>query len=130
MKTILVIDDEPDLRESICEVLSFEGYTTIDADNGKTGLKAMQTTTPDLILCDIMMPEMNGIEFYKKIRKQEESREIPFIFISACSDGLEQHGPFPTNDFHVLPKPFHIGKLITKVNLVFEGKAGMSGTGN
>ncbi len=130
MKTILVIDDEPDLRESICQVLEFEGYTTIDADNGKNGLKAMQSITPDLILCDIMMPEMNGIEFFRKIRKQEEAKNIPVIFISACADRMEQFGALPCNNYEVMAKPFPISKLISKVNLVFAGQSGMESSFN
>ncbi|MCX6304153.1 MAG: response regulator [Bacteroidetes bacterium] len=85
MRTILVIEDEQPLREAICDILEFEGYIVFQAENGKDGVEQTLQHLPDIILCDVMMPVMNGKEVLAALRLKETTRLIPFIFITALS---------------------------------------------
>ncbi|MFZ4522666.1 MAG: sensor histidine kinase [Bacteroidales bacterium] len=85
MKKILVIEDEQPLRESICDILEFEGYSVLQAENGKIGVELTHEWKPDIILCDVMMPVMTGMEVLATLRSSEATRLIPFIFITALS---------------------------------------------
>lgn len=96
MLKILVIEDNREIRENISELLELEGYEVIEAENGKTGLQLAYQVLPDLILCDIMMPVMNGHEVLEQLKQQTFTAAIPFIFLTAnvekkeISAGLEQ----------------------------------------
>jgi len=83
MKKILVIEDDVNIRESLVELLEMKSFNLLSADNGTEGLKLAQEQIPDLILCDVMMPGMNGYEVVEAIRKDSRFLNIPFIFLSA-----------------------------------------------
>jgi DNA-binding response OmpR family regulator len=83
MKTILVIEDEQNVRESILDLLESEGFHGIGGANGKAGMKLAQEYHPDLILCDVQMPEMNGFDVLSQLRQLPDTSSIPFIFLSA-----------------------------------------------
>ena len=86
MSTILVIDDTTLARESVSKLLEYEGFRAMRAKNGREGWAMMYNDTPDLILLDLMMPEMDGIEFLTKLRAQREWRDIPVIVLTGVSD--------------------------------------------
>ncbi|MBN1937343.1 MAG: response regulator [Anaerolineae bacterium] len=83
MTLILVAEDDPSMREGICDTLELEGYAVCAAANGREALGVMQETVPDLIISDIMMPEMDGYRFYEAVRQHEAWLAIPFIFLTA-----------------------------------------------
>ena len=80
---ILVVDDEPVIRDSIAEILRLHGYQVLTASNGIEGLEAISQNIPELIISDIIMPEMNGYQFYQRVRSNSEWLWVPFIFLSA-----------------------------------------------
>ena len=80
---ILIIEDNNDVRENIAEILESEDYEVFVAENGKLGLDEAGKTQPDLILCDVMMPEMDGYEVLKNIRERVATSTTPFIFLTA-----------------------------------------------
>ena len=82
MAKILIIDDEKSLRETICELLSYSGYDVRDAQDGMEGLEKVRQFIPDLILCDIMMPILDGYGFMEKHNISDYSN-IPVIFLTA-----------------------------------------------
>ena len=87
MAQILYVEDEVDLREEVAEELVDMGHTVVEAGDGLKGLEALADMTPDLILCDINMPRMDGYEFLVEIRTgHPELASVPFIFITAFSD--------------------------------------------
>jgi CheY-like chemotaxis protein len=88
-ETILVVEDNKILRDSLSDLLELEGYQVISANNGRRALEVMELTTPDLVLSDIAMPEMDGITFFHTVRTQAGWQNIPFIFISAYSVKFE-----------------------------------------
>ncbi len=84
---ILVVDDEAVIRDSIADILRLHGYQVLTASNGIEGLEAIRQNIPELIISDIMMPEMNGYQFYQRVRSHSEWLWIPFIFLSAKGEG-------------------------------------------
>lgn len=83
MKKILVIEDEPEMRRNLLTILKLEKFQPIGAENGRAGLAAVQRDKPDLILCDVMMPELDGHGVLDALRKDEATAAIPFIFLTA-----------------------------------------------
>ncbi len=88
-KNILVVEDSAAIRESLRLTLELEDYHVYLVENGEKGLAVLQTLTPDLILSDINMPVMNGIEFYKALRQIPRLTPIPFIFLTANDSPVE-----------------------------------------
>ena len=86
MATILVIDDTALARESVSRLLEYEGFKAIRARNGKEGWAIMYNDTPDLILLDLMMPEMDGITFLKMLRRSTLWKDLPVIVLTGVSD--------------------------------------------
>lgn len=83
MKSILIVEDNFYLRENTAELLALKGYNVITARNGKDGFELTKSTNPDLILCDVMMPEIDGFGMLKLIKSEKATQNIPFIFFSA-----------------------------------------------
>ena len=83
MKTVLLIEDDVILRENTAELLELSNYKVLKASNGKTGLSLAKEHQPDIIICDIMMPELDGYGVIEKLSKSKTTKYIPFIFLSA-----------------------------------------------
>ena len=83
VKTILVIEDEAQTREIFLRCLKFEKFKGIGAENGSTGVRLATKHRPDLVVCDIMMPDMNGYEVLTSLRQNDATASIPFIFLTA-----------------------------------------------
>ncbi|MBD2303976.1 response regulator [Chroococcidiopsis sp. FACHB-1243] len=106
MTKILVIEDEQAVRENITELLATEGYEIVAAENGHVGITWAWEHKPDLILCDVMMPELDGYEVLKLLREEPTTALMPFIFLSAKADKthLRQGMELGADDY--LTKPF------------------------
>jgi two-component system, OmpR family, alkaline phosphatase synthesis response regulator PhoP len=115
MNSILIIEDETMIRENTAELLSLNNYQTHTAANGRIGLKMAETHQPDLILCDVMMPELDGYGVLTQLRETPALQTIPFIFLTAKADRPEQrHGmELGANDY--LTKPFTSTELLTTI---------------
>src|SRR5215831_11070173 len=83
MKTILVIEDQPIMRHKTVTILKMEGYEVLEAGNGSEGIRLAGEELPDLILCDIMMPERDGYEVLQAVRGNRATATTPFIFFTA-----------------------------------------------
>ena len=88
-KLVLVVDDEADSRRVIRRTLESEGWNVSEAENGRVALERVEASRPDLILCDLMMPEMDGFEFVAELSKREEWRKIPVAVVTAKDLSLE-----------------------------------------
>lgn len=86
MKKILIIEDNTEVRENLSEILSLSGYQTINAENGKIGVEKALNDRPDLILCDVMMPELDGFGVLHILSKQPITSDVPFIFLTAKAE--------------------------------------------
>jgi two-component system, OmpR family, alkaline phosphatase synthesis response regulator PhoP len=85
MRKILVIEDEPAIRDSLLDLLEAEGFEVLYADNGQDGLGLARSASPDLILCDVNLPELDGYQVLTQLRQQSETATLPFIFLTARS---------------------------------------------
>jgi DNA-binding NarL/FixJ family response regulator len=83
MKKILVIEDEPEMRRNLTTILRLEEFRPLDAENGRIGVEMAKREKPDLILCDVMMPEMDGYGVIAALRADADTVAIPFIFLTA-----------------------------------------------
>jgi DNA-binding response OmpR family regulator len=89
MKKILIIDDEIKLREALVELFSFIGYQIVEAQDGLDGLDKVKAHHPDLIICDIMMPKLDGYGFLKKHLASEQAT-IPVVLLTAKTEGVDE----------------------------------------
>lgn len=85
-KKILIIEDQPTMRRNVALMLQLEGYETCTAENGRLGLEVARRERPDLVLCDVMMPEMDGYGVVEALREDETFANTPFIFLTARAD--------------------------------------------
>src|SRR5438477_3363529 len=83
MKKILVIEDEPEMRRNITTLLRYRDYEPIAAENGRQGIETARREKPDLILCDVMMPELDGYAVLQALQADPSLARIPFIFLTA-----------------------------------------------
>lgn len=115
MKKVLVIEDDLAIRENTIEILELKNYRPLGATNGQEGIVAAKSQLPDLILCDILMPELNGYGVIKELKKNPSTARIPFIFLSASVEKNEiQRGLDLGADLY-LKKPFAIEELIDAI---------------
>ncbi len=115
MKKILVVEDAQSLRKDILEMLGFEGFQAIGAENGLVGVQRAREYMPDLIICDIMMPEMDGYEVLEELRKDSLTATIPFIFLTARTDRMDMRQGMELGADDFLTKPFHAAELLATV---------------
>ncbi|MCC0177133.1 response regulator [Waterburya agarophytonicola K14] len=115
MKTILVIEDEAQTRKVLLNCLKFEGFKAIGADNGKTGIKLAQEHCPDLIVCDIMMPEMNGYDVLSILRQKISTLAIPVIFLTAKVSMFDLRLGMDLGAEDYLTKPCNIERFLTAI---------------
>lgn len=117
---ILVIDDEPTLLELVDDILTSEGYQVTKATSGPQGLSILARERPDLVLLDIMMPRMDGWVVYRKIKENDQTRDIPVAMLTVKSDTIDRE--IATDIVHVddyITKPFSPAELVRRVgNLV------------
>lgn len=117
-KTILVVDDEQDLLDLIEYNLKKEGYKVIKAENGLEGIKAAREHRPNLVLLDIMMPKMDGIETCEQLRADPELKHIPIIFLTARSDEKTEIEGLDKGADDFITKPISTTKLLSRINAV------------
>lgn len=86
MKKILVIEDEAETRENLALMLEMEGYKSFGAPDGRAGIEIARRELPDVILCDVSMPELDGYQVLERLRAEERTVSIPFIFLTAKGD--------------------------------------------
>ncbi|NKI25752.1 response regulator [Arenibacter sp. 6A1] len=115
MKKILLIEDDLALRENTAELLELSGYEVTTASNGKIGIETAMELLPDLIVCDIMMPEVNGYGVLQAISEKEATKNIPFIFLSAKTEHKEIRKGMDMGADDYLTKPFEEEDLISAV---------------
>jgi len=116
MKNILIIEDEEELRDGIAEILSYEGYNVSQAANGSEGLKLAVKKSPDLILCDILMPEIDGYEVLRQLKARKQNAIIPFIFLTALNERVNYRRGMELGADDYLTKPFSREELLKAVS--------------
>lgn len=121
MKTILIVDDERDVTDVLAATLEDEGYRVLTAHNGVDGLKCLSGARPDMVICDFMMPLMDGATMCKRVHKDPNFKDIPFI-IASVMDERAIGRDFGTYDGYIR-KPFRLVALVTLVNSLLARQA-------
>ncbi len=120
MKNILIIEDEKSVRENIVDILEISGYTVFIANNGKQGLLMSKTTTPDLIITDIAMPVLNGLEMIRQIKDDFRLKNIPILVITAQNKIENEIINKQSGNISLLMKPFNVNTLKMKVDEILK----------
>ncbi|MFN9608806.1 MAG: response regulator [Pseudanabaena sp.] len=120
MKKILLIEDNPNVLQNTSRMLQAEGYMVITANNGRQGLDMAQQHIPSLIICDIMMPEIDGYGVISALRNNPATTAIPFIFLSAKSDKNDFRQGMELGSDDYLTKPFTRDELLGAINAQFK----------
>ena len=115
MTTILLIEDNADIRENTAEILELAGYRILTAENGKIGVEQALADHPDLIICDIMMPVLDGYGVLHIVNKNPELSDIPFIFLTAKSERVDFRKGMERGADDYLTKPFDDTELLAAV---------------
>jgi CheY-like chemotaxis protein/CRP-like cAMP-binding protein len=114
-RKILIIDDHDDIRENTSEILSLGGYHTLTAENGKRGIEMALKEKPDLIVCDIMMPELDGYGVLHLLRKNPETEDIPLIFLTAKAERADLRKGMEMGADDYVTKPFEELELMNAI---------------
>jgi len=123
MKKILVIEDEPEMRRNIRTILELEDFNVVAASNGREGLALARTESPDLVLCDVMMPELDGYQVLQGLREEKNTANLPFIFLTAKGEKADFRAGMNYGADDYLAKPVSADELLTAVNVRLERAA-------
>jgi len=115
MYSILIIEDDPSYCRMMDVILQMEGFTVRIASNGKSGLALLREKRPDLILCDIMMPDLDGHTVLETLKRERAFADIPFIFVTAMGDRADVRLGMSAGADDYLPKPFSADELLAAV---------------
>lgn len=117
IKKILIVEDERDMRQALVDELSRNGFETLEAKNGREGLESVQKDHPDLILLDIVMPEMDGMTMMQKLRENVEGKKIPIILLTNLNatdkiiEGVVRDEP----SYYLVKSDWNIEGVVAKV---------------
>ena len=121
-KKILVVDDEDDILHFLELVLREKGYDVVTAGGGHEALTQAQIERPDLVLLDIMMPQMDGWEVLKLLRVDEETAHIPVAMLSARTEAKDRVQGLQEGAVDYICKPFALQELLDKIGTIFQGE--------
>ena len=114
-KRLLLIDDDPNLILLVKDYLEFRGYEVITAENGREALEVLEQEIPDMIICDVMMPEMDGYSFVNQVRQEERTSWIPILFLSAKGQSQDKIKGLNIGADVYMVKPFEPEELVAQV---------------
>jgi DNA-binding NarL/FixJ family response regulator len=114
-KRLLLIDDDPNLILLVKDYLEFRGYEVITAENGREALEVLEQEIPDMIICDVMMPEMDGYAFVNQVRQDERTSWIPILFLSAKGQSQDKIKGLNIGADVYMVKPFEPEELVAQV---------------
>ncbi len=115
MKKILIIEDNKDVRENTADILELSGYKAATAENGKIGVEVAKKILPDVIVCDIMMPILDGFEVLEILNKDSQTASIPFIFLTAKTEKIDRRKGMNLGADDYLTKPFTENELLEAI---------------
>jgi len=117
---ILIVDDEKDIRELLTFQLQQHGFTTVTATNGEDALEKIEEKAPDLIILDLMMPKMDGAEACRVLKREEKTRRIPIIMLTAKGEEIDRVVGFELGADDYVAKPFSPRELALRVKAVLK----------
>jgi DNA-binding response OmpR family regulator len=117
---ILIVEDEPGMIELLSVALEDEGFIISIANNGEQGLKKVEEEDPDLIISDVMMPDMDGYEFCEQLRENPKTASIPFIFLTAKKDVSDRVRGLNLGADDYISKPFHVVEVVARIKTLMQ----------
>jgi CRP-like cAMP-binding protein len=130
MKKILVIEDNFDVRENLCEILDLANYETLQAENGKIGVKMVKEHKPDLIICDVMMPVLDGFGVLRILNRDPEYMHIPFMFLTAKAEKTDFRKGMGLGADDYITKPFDEVDLMDAIEMRLSKSAKLAAIDN
>ena len=121
-RRVLVIEDDSDIRELLSYNLASSGYQVKTADTGEHGLTAFETFTPDLVLLDLMLPDLPGTEICRRIRSHTEGTQPAIIMLTAKGEEIDRVVGFEVGADDYVVKPFSVRELLLRVNAILRGR--------
>lgn len=112
MAKVLIIEDETPIRANLRRLLGMEGYEVIEAADGRQGLEKARIGLPDVILCDVMMPSLDGFGVLQALRADAATAAIPFVFLSASAEQSDLQNGLALGACHYVTKPFNLKSLL------------------
>jgi len=119
-KRILIADDELDIRTLLVSILKSENYDVITASDGAEALMAIKTSHPDVVILDIMMPKLDGMQVLQKVREDAEISSIPVIMLTAKASDKDILSGYKYDANYYIPKPFEISDILEGVRMVLK----------
>jgi CheY-like chemotaxis protein len=116
MTKVLVIEDEPVIRENIIDLLGAENFDAIGAEDGAQGMQLARDQMPDLILCDVLLPQLDGYHVIQQLQQDPATTAIPYIFITAEVERPARRGDLRIHASDYLAKPFTRNELLAAIN--------------
>src|SRR5229473_2076188 len=119
MERVLIVDDDPDIQKLVSYNLSQAGFRVSTAATGSAALESVHDQPPDLIILDIMLPDLDGLEVCRKLRQQDKSRRIPIIMLTARTQEVDRVVGFELGADDYVMKPFSPRELVLRVKSIF-----------
>lgn len=119
MERVLIVDDDPDIQRLVSYNLGHAGFEVATASNGRAALETVQKQPPDLIILDLMLPDVDGMEVCRTLRQRESSRRIPIIMLTARSEEIDRVIGFELGADDYVMKPFSPRELVLRVKSIF-----------
>jgi DNA-binding response OmpR family regulator len=119
---ILVLEDDPSVQTLLRKQLTSHGFQVTVASDGLDGLVKLESVRPDIMICDMMMPNLDGLEFVKAVKSHTETQRIPIIFLTAKTDPRSMIDGINVGARFYVTKPFAIDDLLSKVRRALAGK--------
>ena len=126
MYKILVADDEPDMRSLLSDLLEEAGHEVTEAENGQVAYQQIQQELPDLVLMDVLMPMMDGIQVLQRLRNDAATQSLPVILLTAFALSDEDTGILETPNTYHLTKPWRRGVVESAINSALAQTTGSS----
>ncbi len=126
-KNLLVIDDEKDILKLLQYNLEKEGYSVFTAETGEAGLEIAQAKKPDLIILDLMLPKMDGLEVCRLLRAQSATKRIPVVMLTAKGSEIDQVVGLEIGATDYVSKPFSVKVLLARIKNIFRNQSAPSG---
>jgi DNA-binding response OmpR family regulator len=112
---ILIVEDDPAVQTLLVKALTAKGYRITQATDGVQGLTALEQEQPDLIICDVMMPRLDGMTFVKAVKRNDGTRAVPVIFLTAKNDPRSVVEGINVGAKYYVTKPFALDELLSKI---------------
>lgn len=117
---LLLIDDDPNAVFLTKDYLEFSGFEVLTASNGAQGIEHLRCKGADLVICDVMMPRMNGYSFLKHVKANPRTKHVPVLFLTAHCLPKDRHAAFEAGVSAYVVKPFHPEELLHQVNVILK----------